>query len=82
MPLYAVLVRDKVPLRLMVTIIGGSAMAGSLGMSLGPLVGGMLYDRFDSYAYLYVASWGMGIAAFLIAMTFRPFPRREAMAAA
>jgi MFS family permease len=82
MPLYAVIVRENFPLRMMGTIIGGTAMAGSLGMSLGPLVGGMLYDRFDSYAYLYVASWGMGIAAFLIAMTFRPFPRREAMAAA
>jgi MFS family permease len=77
MPLYAVIVRENFPLRMMGTIIGGTAMAGSLGMSLGPLVGGMLYDRFDSYAYLYVASWGMGIAAFLIAMTFRPFPKME-----
>jgi MFS family permease len=82
MPLYAVIVRENFPLRMMGTIIGGTAMAGSLGMSLGPLVGGLLYDRFDSYAYLYIASWGMGLAAFLIAMTFRPFPRREALAAA
>jgi len=75
MPLYAVIVRENFPLRMMGTIIGGTAMAGSLGMSLGPLVGGLLYDRFDSYAYLYIASWGMGLAAFLIAMTFRPFPK-------
>jgi MFS family permease len=83
MPLYAVIIRENFPLRMMGTIIGGTAMAGSLGMSLGPLVGGLLYDRFDSYAYLYVASWGMGLAAFLIAMMFRPFPRADrAMAAA
>jgi MFS family permease len=82
MPLYAVIVRENFPLRMMGTIIGGTAMAGSLGMSLGPLVGGLLYDRLDSYAYLYIASWGMGLAAFLIAMTFRPFPRREAAMAA
>jgi MFS family permease len=50
MPLYAVIVRENFPLRMMGTIIGGTAMAGSLGMSLGPLVGGLLYDRFDSYA--------------------------------
>jgi len=81
MPLYAVIVRENFPLRMMGTIIGGTAMAGSLGMSLGPLVGGLLYDHFDSYAYLYIASWGMGLAAFLIAMTFRPYPRREAMVA-
>ena len=35
----------------------------------------LLYDRFDSYAYLYIASWGMGLAECLIAFTFRPFPR-------
>jgi MFS family permease len=82
MPLYAVIVRENFPLRMMGTIIGGTAMAGSLGMSLGPLVGGLLYDRFDSYAYLYIASWGMGLAAFLVAMAFRPFSRPEAIAAA
>lgn len=77
MPLYAVIVRENFPLRMMGTIIGGTAMAGSLGMSTGPLLGGMLYDRFDSYAYLYIASWGMGLAACLIAFTFRPFPRER-----
>lgn len=81
MPLYAVIVRENFPLRMMGTIIGGTAMAGSLGMSLGPLVGGLLYDRFDSYAYLYIASWGMGLAAFLVAMAFRPFSRRVMAAA-
>ena len=79
MPLYAVIVRENFPLKMMGTIIGGTAMAGSLGMSTGPLLGGLIYDRFDGYAWLYIGSWGMGIAAFLIAMTFRPFPgvRRE-----
>lgn len=83
MPLYAVIIRENFPLKMMGTIIGGTAMAGGLGMSTGPLLGGLIYDRFDSYALLYAGSWGMGIAAFLIAMTFRPFPKREpALAAA
>ena len=77
MPLYAVIIRENFPLKMMGTMIGGTAMAGGLGMSTGPLLGGLIYDRFDSYALLYAGSWGMGIAAFLIAMTFRPFPRRE-----
>ncbi|NGN41778.1 MFS transporter [Mesorhizobium sp. CGMCC 1.15528] len=77
MPLYAVIVRENFPLRMMGTIIGGTAMAGSLGMSTGPLLGGLIYDRFDSYAWLYIGSWGMGIAAMLIAMTFRPFVKEE-----
>ncbi len=36
MPLYAVLARENFPLRMMGTVIGGTAMAGSLGMATGP----------------------------------------------
>jgi MFS family permease len=82
MPLYAVIIRENFPLKMMGTIIGGTAMAGSLGMSTGPLLGGLIYDHFGSYALMYVGSWGMGLMAMLILMSFRPFPRSEAMAAA
>ena len=83
MPLYAVLARENFPLRMMGTVIGGTAMAGSLGMATGPLAGGMIYDAFAGYQWLYVGSWAMGIGAFLIASTFRPFPKSEpALAAA
>jgi MFS family permease len=78
MPLYAVIIRENFPLRMMGTIIGGTAMAGSLGMSTGPLLGGLIYDRFDSYALMYIGSWGMGLAAMLILLAFRPFPARQA----
>jgi MFS family permease len=74
MPLYAVLARENFPLRMMGTVIGGTAMAGSLGMAMGPLAGGLIYDTFASYAWLYIGSWIMGLGAFLIMMTFRPVP--------
>ncbi len=77
MPLYAVIIRENFPLKMMGTIIGGTAMAGGLGMSTGPLLGGLVYDRFNSYVLMYVGSWGMGLAAVLILMTFRPFPTRQ-----
>ena len=77
MPLYAVLARENFPLRMMGTVIGGTAMAGSLGMALGPLAGGMIYDALASYTWLYVGSWAMGIGAVLIALTFRPFRTDE-----
>lgn len=77
MPLYAVIIRENFPLRMMGTIIGGTAMAGSLGMATGPLLGGLVYDRFGSYAPMYVASWGMGLAAMLVLLAFRPLPRRS-----
>jgi MFS family permease len=76
MPLYAVLARENFPLRMMGTIIGGTAMAGSLGMATGPLAGGLIYDTFASYGWLYLGAWGIGMGAFLIACTFRPL--REA----
>jgi MFS family permease len=73
MPLYAVLARENFPLKMMGTVIGGTAMAGSLGMATGPIAGGLIYDTFASYAWLYIGAWGMGLGAFLMALSFRPF---------
>src|SRR5262245_7241536 len=81
MPLYAVIARENFPLRMMGTVIGGTAMAGSLGMAIGPLAGGLIYDAFASYVWLYVGAWGIGIGAFLMALTFRPMVREQAVAA-
>lgn len=82
MPLYAVIARENFPLRHMGSVIGGMSMAGSLGMALGPIAGGMIYDAFASYTWLYVGSWAIGIGAFLIAMMFRPIPAAAGTAAA
>ncbi|MFT3666039.1 MFS transporter [Piscinibacter sp.] len=73
MPLYAVLIRENFPLRMMGTIIGAMAMAGSLGMSTGPLLGGLAYDRLGGYAPMYVGAWVIGLAAMGVLMAFRPF---------
>lgn len=81
MPLYAVIARENFPLRMMGTVIGGTAMAGSLGMATGPLAGGLIFDAFAGYGWLYVGSWGIGVGAFLIALTFSPFPRDQPEAA-
>ncbi len=77
MPLYAVIARENFPLRMMGTVIGGTAMAGSLGMASGPVVGGLIFDRLGNYGWLYLGSAAMGLGAFLIAMTFKPFPQRQ-----
>jgi MFS family permease len=77
MPLYAVLARENFPLRMMGTVIGGTAMAGGLGMATGPVTGGLIFDTFASYGWLFIGSFGIGIGAFLIAMTFRPFPKTQ-----
>ena len=82
MPLYAVLARENFPLRMMGTVIGGTATAGSLGMATGPVLGGWLYDKFGSYGSLYLVSWGFGILAVIIAMAFRPVERDREVAVA
>jgi MFS family permease len=75
MPLYAVLARENFPLRMMGTVIGGTAMAASFGMAIGPVAGGLIYDSFGGYGWLYLGAWAIGIGAFLIALLFKPFPR-------
>jgi MFS family permease len=77
MPLYAVLARENFPLRMMGTVIGGTAMAASLGMAIGPVAGGLIYDSFGGYGWLYLGAWAIGIGAFLIALLFKPFPRDQ-----
>lgn len=72
MPLYSVIARENFPMRMMGTVIGGIAMAGSFGMATGPIAGGLIYDAMGSYRWLYIGSCAMGLGAFLIALTFRP----------
>lgn len=73
MPLYAVLIRENFPMRMMGTIMGGTGMAGSLGMATGPVLGGLIFDTTGGYGALYLTSFGLGLGAFGIAMAFRPF---------
>ena len=75
MPLYAVLVRENFPMAMLGTIMGGTGMAGSLGMATGPVLGGWIFDQTGGYGSLYIVSCLFGLAAFFIAMTFRPFPQ-------
>jgi len=77
MPLYPVLARENFPLKMMGTVIGGTAMAGGLGMATGPVAGGLIYDTFATYSWLYLGASGLGLGAFLIALTFKPFPKRQ-----
>ena len=70
MPLYAALAREAFGPRILGTVLGAATMLSSLGMALGPLLGGWLYDRYGSYAWLYLGSLFVGLAAAGIAMTF------------
>ena len=82
MPLYAVIARSYFPMRIMGTILGASTIFSSLGMALGPVVGGWIFDTTGSYGWLYLASFGIGLGAMAIAMLFPPYPAQPALAAA
>ncbi|HUQ77118.1 MAG TPA: MFS transporter, partial [Burkholderiales bacterium] len=72
MPLYAVLARDYFGQQIMGTVLGAAAMVSSLGMAIGPWIGGWIFDTFGSYAPLYVYSFAIGIGAVAIALAFPP----------
>ena len=71
MPLYAILVREYFGARIMGTAFGAVAFVSTLGMAMGPLAGGWLFDTFGSYVWLYMGSFGIGLGAVAIALTFR-----------
>lgn len=75
MPLYATLVREYFGIRIMGTVFGAVSAAASFGMALGPLAGGWVFDTFNAYGWLYIGSFGIGLGAMAIALTFKPVPR-------
>jgi MFS family permease len=70
MPLYAVLARDYFGQEIMGSVFGAATMLSSLGMSIGPVAGGWVFDRYGSYAWLYIASFVVAVAAILLALLF------------
>lgn len=72
MPLYTVLVRENFPVSVIGTVIGATSMASSVGMAIGPLAGGLIFDHFTTYSGLYIGSFVFGLGAAVTMLTFRP----------
>jgi MFS family permease len=53
---YAILVREYFGARITDATFGAAGFASTLGMALGPLAAGWVYDAFASYAWLYAPS--------------------------
>jgi MFS family permease len=75
MPLYAVLAREYFGQRILGTVLGAATMVSSVGMALGPLGGGWIFDTFGRYTWLYVGSFALGVGAVAIALFFPPLRR-------
>jgi MFS family permease len=76
MPLYAVLAREYFAPRIMGTVFGAATMASSVGMAIGPLAGGFIFDTFHAYTWLYVAASLVGLGAVGMALAFPQQPSR------
>jgi predicted MFS family arabinose efflux permease len=74
MPLYAVLARGYFGPRIMGTVFGAATMLSSLGMALGPSLGGWIFDTFKGYGFLYIGSFGVGLGAVAIALLLPSLP--------
>lgn len=68
MPIYAVLARHYFGQRIMGTVLGAAAMVSSLGMALGPSIGGWIFDTYRSYTWLYLGSLAIGLVAVITAL--------------
>jgi MFS family permease len=74
MPLYAVLAREYFGPRIIGTVFGAATMLSSIGMAIGPLAGGWIYDTYATYSWLFVGSALVGLGAAAIALAFPPLP--------
>jgi MFS family permease len=74
MPLYASIARDYFGQNIMGTVFGAATMLSSLGMAIGPVAGGWVFDSHGNYAWLYIASAAVAVGAVALALMF-PKPR-------
>lgn len=75
MPLYAVLAREYFGGRVIGTVFGAATMLSSIGMAIGPLIGGWIFDTFANYSWLFIGSAMVGLGAAAIALAFPPLPQ-------
>lgn len=77
MPLYAVLAREYFGTRIIGTVLGAATLLSSMGMALGPVMGGWIFDFSGRYTWLYLGSSLVGLGAVAIALAFPPLPDHE-----
>ena len=76
MPLYAVIARGYFPMPIMGTVFGAATLVSSLGMALGPAMGGWVFDHFGTYGWLYIGSFAVGLGAGAIGLLLPRLPSR------
>jgi len=58
-------------------VFGAVTMLSSLGMAIGPLAGGWIFDTYGNYGWLFFGSLFVGLGAAAIALAFPPLPKKQ-----
>lgn len=69
MPLYALLIRTYYPEHVVGKVYGSVFCVAAIGMGSGSFLGGLVFDLFGSYLWLFIISAAIGAVAFLVATT-------------
>ena len=77
MPLYAALAREYFGQEIMGSVFGAATMLSSIGMAIGPVAGGWIFDAYGGYAWMFLGSLAVGLGAAAIALAFPPLPSRR-----
>jgi len=54
-----------------------ASQASAVGMAIGPLLGGWVFDTFDAYGWLFLGSGAVGLGAVAVALAFPPLASRH-----
>lgn len=72
MPLYALVTREYFGERVMGTAYGGVFFISSIGMGVGSYAGGLIFDHLQSYQWLYLGAFAIGLVSVALAAMLRP----------
>ena len=75
--LFSPLVAEVFGLKAHGVILGAAAFGGSIGATLGPLLGGYMFDKTDSYSLVFIICAALSIIAVVLALLVKARLRGE-----
>jgi MFS family permease len=77
-PMIPILVADRFGRHVLGSVYGIVIFFAGIGGGIGPLLGGVIFDRFGSYTYLWQVNIGILVGCALLIMTLKPYHRATA----
>lgn len=71
-PMLPILAADRFGRHVLGSVYGMLTFFNGIGGSIGPIIGGLIYDRFGSYVYVWQANIAVLIVVVLLLLTLKP----------